>query len=581
MTKKTLKQILVLLKPYKYQVIMVMIMSGINAFASDSLWTIIIRSMSNALDSSLISAVEKYRAVGRAGIALLICIVVQNVGMYARDVYMSNVVTNIRVNNAKALFNTYMKLSYSYYDETKVGEITNVMTEDIERIGGLVWYLAVRIASILTGLIAGCIVLYTINPLGIAITLPASLLLLLYETLMSKKLKKSEEETRATKRKLSVFYEDIFSGIRTVIAYAQTEEESTKHDQLSADFAKARHKKYVSRWVLNMGSNTIVCLTFTLVLVIGGIFVIQGRMTMTDLLITYNFLWAIINPIFGLTDFMDEISTASVGLDAINNVLSLESDIVDNGKYISEVSGDITFRRVSFSYKDNGPETIQLQKLIIKEGEFTGIVGKSGAGKSTIAQLIPRLYDVNYGSIKIGNVDIKDFDLAYLRSQIGIIQQDTYLFNGSVADNISYGNRNVTIEDIMKAAKAANIHEFISSLPDGYQTDVGERGIKLSGGQKQRVAIARCFLSNPKILILDEATSALDNESEREVQKSIEELAKNRTVIAIAHRLSTVQNADKIYVFGDKGRIEESGTHDDLMELKGQYYQMYNLTQKE
>ena len=284
------------------------------------------------------------------------------------------------------------------------------------------------------------------------------------------------------------------------------------------------------------------------------------------------------DPIRTLVDFTEQFQNGYTGFERFREIMDIESDIKDKDNAVSlkNVKGDVTFSNVSFKYKDGVEEVLSGINLDVKAGTYIALVGSSGAGKTTLCSLIPRFYDVSEGSIKIDGTDIRDVTLNSLRNQIGMVQQDVYLFAGTIMDNIAYGKPGATKEEVIEAAKNANAHEFIMSFPDGYDTDIGQRGIKLSGGQKQRLSIARVFLKNPPILIFDEATSALDNESEKVVQESLEKLASNRTTFVIAHRLTTIQNAQKIIVLTEEG-IAESGTHEQLVSSGGIYEKLYNM----
>jgi ATP-binding cassette subfamily B protein len=284
------------------------------------------------------------------------------------------------------------------------------------------------------------------------------------------------------------------------------------------------------------------------------------------------------DPVRTLIDFTEQFQNGYTGFERFQEILAICPDIEDkkDAVELKDVKGDITFENVSFQYEENTEKVLNHISLNVPAGAYMALVGSSGAGKSTLCSLIPRFYDVTGGAVKIDGKDVRDLTLKSLRDHIGIVQQDVYLFVGTVFDNIRYGKPDATREEVIEAAKNANAHEFIMSLPNGYETDIGQRGIKLSGGQKQRLSIARVFLKNPPILIFDEATSALDNESEKVVQDSLEKLAKNRTTFVIAHRLSTIKNAEKIIVLSEDG-IEESGTHEELMARKGTYEKLYNM----
>ena len=314
------------------------------------------------------------------------------------------------------------------------------------------------------------------------------------------------------------------------------------------------------------------------VILTGTVLIAKGSVDVSDLVTFMLYISVFTDPVRTLIDFTEQFQNGYTGFERFQEILTIHPDIEDkkDAVELKDVKGDITFENVSFQYEENTEKVLNHISLNVPAGAYMALVGSSGAGKSTLCSLIPRFYDVTGGAVKIDGKDVRDLTLKSLRDHIGIVQQDVYLFVGTVFDNIRYGKPDATREEVIEAAKNANAHEFIMSLPNGYETDIGQRGIKLSGGQKQRLSIARVFLKNPPILIFDEATSALDNESEKVVQDSLEKLAKNRTTFVIAHRLSTIKNAEKIIVLSEDG-IEESGTHEELMDRKGTYEKLYNM----
>lgn len=331
----------------------------------------------------------------------------------------------------------------------------------------------------------------------------------------------------------------------------------------------------------NSGLTAFTTMINLLVIVSGGLMITKNMISVTDLVTFLLYINIFTDPIKTLIDFTEQFQNGYSGYERFLQILSIEPEIKDseNAVSISNVKGDIKLEDVSFKYNDSSHRVLKHINLEVKAGSYVALVGSSGAGKTTLCNLIPRFYEATSGKITIDGKDIKDIKLKDLRDNIGIVQQDVYLFVGTVYDNIRYGCPDATREEVIAAAKEANAYDFIMSLPNGFETDIGQRGIKLSGGQKQRISIARVFLKNPPILIFDEATSALDNESEKIVQESMEKLAKNRTTMVIAHRLSTIRNAEKILVLTDKG-IEEQGTHKELMDKHGIYYDLYNVIEK-
>ena len=326
------------------------------------------------------------------------------------------------------------------------------------------------------------------------------------------------------------------------------------------------------------GLGAFTTLITIIVVVAGGIFLTQGSLKVSDFVAFIMYISTFTEPVKKLINFTEQFQNGISGYERFIEMLAVEPDITDrkDAKDVGTLQGEITFNNVGFAYNQTGDKVLEHLNLSIKEGEYVALVGSSGAGKTTLCSLIPRFYEVNEGEILIDNIPIKEMTLKSLRRNIGIVQQDVYLFAGTIMDNIRYGKPDATEEEVYMAAKNANAHEFIMSLPEGYETDIGQRGVKLSGGQKQRLSLARVFLKNPSILIFDEATSALDNESEKIVQQSLERLAKDRTTIVIAHRLSTIRNAGRIVVLTEDG-IAEQGNHNQLLENNGVYAKLYNM----
>ena len=372
--------------------------------------------------------------------------------------------------------------------------------------------------------------------------------------------------------------EDNLSGIRVVKSFANEDVENEKFKKGNNGFLEAKKNSYRYMGGYQGGLTAFTMAITVVVIMAGGVMITRGTGSITDLVTFLLYINVFTEPIKTLIDFTEQFQNGYSGFERFMEMMSVEPDIQDqpDALPLKDVKGDIAFEDVSFHYADSDQMVLNHVDLSVKAGEYIALVGSSGAGKSTLCSLIPRFYDVSEGRILVDGRDIRRLKLKDLRSQIGIVQQDVYLFAGTILENISYGKPDATREEVIEAAKEANAHEFIMSFPDGYDTDIGQRGVKLSGGQKQRLSIARVFLKNPPILIFDEATSALDNESEKVVQDSLEKLAKNRTTFVIAHRLSTIRNAERILVLTDNG-IEESGTHRQLLERGGIYKKLYEM----
>lgn len=401
--------------------------------------------------------------------------------------------------------------------------------------------------------------------------------MLLYAAYFNTRMKRAFKRNRIKIADINSQIEDNLSGIRVVKSFANEDVELEKFEQGNQGFLAAKKNSYLYMAGYHSGLGALTTLITIVALAAGAVLITYGQVSVTDLITFLLYINTFTEPVKKLINFTEQFQNGYTGYERFMEMMAIEPDIQDrpNALELDSVKGDISFEDVSFHYEENTETVLHHINLDVKAGSYMALVGSSGAGKSTLCSLIPRFYDVTQGAVRIDGVDVRDFTLKSLRSQIGIVQQDVYLFVGTVMDNIRYGKPGASEEEVIEAAKNANAHDFIMALPDGYHTDIGQRGVKLSGGQKQRLSIARVFLKNPPILIFDEATSALDNESEKVVQESLEKLARNRTTFVIAHRLSTIRNAQKILVLTDTG-IEEEGTHQELLEKNGIYAKLYS-----
>ena len=476
------------------------------------------------------------------------------------------------------IFDHFQKLSFSFYDNQKVGQLMSRITTDLFDITELMHHGPENIILSVIKIIGAFIILLSINPrlaLAAFVVLPFMFAFAYY---MNKKMRLAFRQNRVKIAEINAQIEDNLSGIRVVKSFANEEIENKKFHEGNMGFLAAKKNSYHYMGSFSAGMGAFTTLIQVCVILAGIILIAYGKVNISDLVTFLLYISVFTEPVRTLIDFTEQFQNGYTGFERFQEIMNIEPDIKDKegAQELSEVRGDISFEDVSFQYEENTERVLSHINLQVPAGSYMALVGSSGAGKSTLCSLIPRFYDVTGGSVKIDGKDIRDLTLKSLRDHIGIVQQDVYLFVGTVYDNIRYGKPDATREEVIEAAKNANAHEIIMSLPNGYETDIGQRGIKLSGGQKQRLSIARVFLKNPPILIFDEATSALDNESEKVVQDSLEKLAKNRTTFVIAHRLSTIKNAEKILVLTEEG-IEEEGTHEELLAKQGIYEKLYNM----
>ena len=477
------------------------------------------------------------------------------------------------------IFSHYQKLSFSFYDDQKVGQLMSRITSDLFDISELLHHGPENLAISFIKIIGAFIILLNISGY---LTLAAFVLvpvMFAYAFFLNRRMKRAFRENRVQIAEINTQIEDNLSGIRVVKSFANEQIERKKFRKGNEGFLKAKKNSYFYMGFYHSGMTAFTMLINVAVIMIGGILIAKGMVNVADFVTFLLYINIFTDPIRTLIDFTEQFQNGYSGFERFVEILDIEPDIKDKKDAVTlkNVRGDIVFDDVSFKYNDTAHRVLRHINLEVKAGSYVALVGSSGGGKTTLCSLIPRFYDVTGGSISIDGKDIRDVTLKSLRENIGIVQQDVYLFAGTVYENIRYGKPDATKEEVIEAAKLANAHDFIMELPNGYDTDIGQRGIKLSGGQKQRLSIARVFLKNPPILIFDEATSALDNESENIVKESLERLAHNRTTFVIAHRLSTIKNAERILVLTENG-IEESGTHEELMDKKWIYAQLYKWT---
>ncbi len=474
------------------------------------------------------------------------------------------------------LFSHLQTLPFSYYDNTKTGHIMSRLVNDLRDITELAHHGPEDLFISLVMLVGSFILLIRIEWRLTLIIFAFVPIMIWFSMTKRTKMQESFRQVRKKIANVNAQLENSISGVRVAKSFTNEEYEIQKFDDGNDQFKQARKYSYKAMAEFVAGMGLITNILNLIVISIGGYFVYLDFITLGDLLAYTLYVNFFMQPIRRLADFMQQYQDGMTGFERFMEIMNMEPDITDreDAVELTEVKGDIQFNGVSFSYTNGEDRVLSNLNLNIEAGKTVAIVGPSGAGKTTLCHLIPRFYDINEGEILIDGKDVRDITLKSLRKNIGLVQQDVFLFTGTIMDNISYGDPTKPEEDIIEAAKKARIHDFIMTLPNGYNTYIGEKGVKLSGGQKQRISIARLFLKDPPILILDEATSALDNETEILIQKSLEDLAKGRTTLIIAHRLSTIKNADEILVLTNEG-IEERGSHEELLEVDAIYANLY------
>lgn len=479
----------------------------------------------------------------------------------------------------KELFDQYEKLSFSYYDQNNSGQMMSKLVSDLFDISELAHHGPENLFISVIKIIGSFIFLFMINRMLAVPMLILVVLMLVFSYGQNKKMQETFMDNRRKIGDINSSLQDTLAGIRVVQSFANERIEQEKFNRSNENFLISKDANYRCMGSFMSGNAFFQGMMYLVTLVFGGFLIAHGRMEASDLAMYALYIGIFISPIQILVELTEMMQKGLSGFRRFLEVVETKPEIVDaaDAKPLKNVKGNVCYEDVSFHYSDDDTPVLSHVSFDIPAGKSIALVGPSGSGKTTICSLLPRFYDVTEGRVTIDGNDVRKLTLESLRSQIGLVSQDVYLFGGSIKDNIAYGKPDATMDEIVDAAKKANIHDFIMELPDKYDTFVGERGTRLSGGQKQRISIARVFLKNPPVLILDEATSALDNESERFIQKSLEELAKDRTTITIAHRLSTIRNADEILVVADCG-IAERGTHEELLELDGIYARYYDMS---
>ncbi|MCI5537201.1 MAG: ABC transporter ATP-binding protein [Oscillospiraceae bacterium] len=562
-------------KKYRKTVAFDLFCAGMST-AGDVILPLLVRSITDRGINDLASLTVSY-VLKLAAIYFIIKII-----SVAANYYMSSVGhimgAKIETDMRRDMFAHLQKLSFSFYDEAKVGTLMSRLSNDLFDITEFSHHCPEEFFIAGVKFIAFFCILSTMNvwlTLIIFAIIPVMCVFLSY---FNSKMRQGNRESRVKIGELNAVTEDSLSGIRVVQSFANEKREQARFDDGNGKILDIKHKIYTALASFHAAEGFFDGLLYITVVTAGALFIIKGSITAPDLVVYLMYVSTLISTVKRIVEFMDQFNRGMTGIERFYEIMDEEPEITDekNAVEMKDVRGDIEFKDVTFSYKTGNGDVLSHISLKISAGQNIALVGPSGGGKTTLCSLIPRFYEPVGGEITVDGVNIKNYTLTSLREHIGVVQQDVYIFSGTVRDNIAYGKTDASDEEIIKASVYAGADEFIRSMPDGYDTYVGERGVKLSGGQKQKLSIARAFLKNPPILILDEATSALDNESERAVQLSLEGLSKGRTTLTIAHRLTTVKNADKILVITPDG-IAESGTHEELLNKNGIYANMYKM----
>ena len=567
-----LKRFIAYYRPHKLIFTLDMLASLLVALVG-IVYPIITREMLNELIPN-----KQYRMIVFAGIGLLVLYIVRMLLNFFIQYYGHVMGVRMQAQMRSDMFRHLEKLPYSFYDNHETGKIMSRMTSDLMDISELAHHGPENLLISSISVVVSFVYLSTINIWLTLIIFACVPFLILIASVLRKRMRNAFMESRVSTAQINASLESSISGIRVTKAFTNAEKEEEKFQEGNGMFVNARRKAYKAMGQFHSMTSFITDIFNVIILIAGGFFLYDGQISFGDYSAFVVSMGLFISPVMTLINFMEQYQTGVTGFERFVEIMDEKPEEDTPGAVdIGTVEGDIEFRHVSYRYEDSNPVLDDLS-LHVKKGQTYALVGPSGGGKTTICHLIPHFYDVKTvdGEILIDGKELHTVTMASVRRNIGIVQQDIYLFNASIRDNILYGRLDATEEEVIEAAKRANIHDYIMTLENGYETIIGERGVRLSGGQKQRLSIARVFLKNPPILILDEATSALDNTTEILIQQALDELCKGRTTIVVAHRLSTIKNADEIAVIAD-GRIVEQGNHEQLMEMGGMYAELYSL----
>ena len=543
----------------------------------DLVLPLIVRFITGAITTD--AAALTIAVVLRLGAAYLLLRVIDTAAYYYMQSIGHVMGSRIESDLRRDLFSHYQELSNDFYDNTKIGQLMSRITTDLNDITEFAHHMPEELLIVVLKVVVAFVILCGSSVLLTVIIFAVLPLMVYFSNKFAKKMRASFKASRHELGELNSQVEDSLSGIRVVKSFANEELEKEKFAERNSVFLRIKKGMYHNMAGFHSVTRLFDGVMYILVVVLGAVFMIHGRISAPDFVAYLLYVQTLLTSIRRFVEFTEQLQRGMTSFERFDEVMHEPVTIQEkpNALELDGVRGEIEFDDVSFAYESTREQVLSGIRLTVQPGESVALVGPSGSGKTTLCSLIPRFYDVSSGAIRIDGHDVRDFTLKSLRSHIGVVQQDVYMFSGTVLNNIEYGKPGASREEIIRAAKLAGAHEFISELENGYDTYVGEHGLKLSGGQKQRISIARVFLKNPPILILDEATSALDNESERLVQQSLEKLMRGRTTFTIAHRLTTIRSADKILVLTDEGIVEQ-GSHAELMAREdGVYHRLYQL----
>ena len=567
-------------KPYLRIVILDLIFATLSTVITLTIPLLIRYITHNILGSNIPNLINK---VFNIGILLIVLLIIKALMFFYTDAKGHGVGAMMESDMREELFTHYQKMSFSFHDKHKTGELVSRIFNDTTELGEFFHHAPEDILLYIVRFIGAFIILWLINVELVLLTVIILPLIGLVAFIGAKRLSRLNKASKQLIGAINGQVEDSISGIRVTQSYTNESREFENFKEGNKEFLNSRVKWYTNEAIIYGILEFMVQIILVIVVVFGSVLIIKAQLEITDLLVFILYIGYLTEPLTRIMWMFSQYQGAYNSFHRFMDILEVEPDIKDSldAKELLEVRGEITFNNISFSYLNDNKEGNEILKglnLEIKAGEYLAIIGASGVGKTTLYSLIPRFYDVQVGEILIDGIPIKNIQLNSLRKHIGIVSQDIYLFSGSIYNNILFGNPAASFEEVQNAARKAGILDFIEGLPQGYNTDIGQRGVKLSGGQKQRISIARAFLKDPAILILDEATSSLDYKNEQIVQNSLEELVRNRTTLVIAHRLSTIKSAQRIVVLEDK-KIVEEGTHQELLDKEGVYASLYNSSE--